>query len=319
MGFQPHDFEREWQGLEPEQTPPPETKGGGRWLVGLILLVIGACVIGALLIVQRFRERTAAAEPPVIVPTSPVQEEEVTTEATDFNLAPTVTTVSNEEIEQPPIGAGNVDAIRVERSIQIDGSLADWPEEETVTSAFRVYSAEGWDGTADLTAVWHLVWDPDNLYFGIEITDDIHVQTQTGNQIFRGDSVDIQFDTDRAADYAPRLSPDDFQVTLSPGNFGNLSPSAFLFRGTADNQILDAPGQHSIVVAAQRVDGGYVLEAAVPWRNLEKVPERDLIIGIALNANDNDTAGTAVQEVMMSHVATRTLRDPTGWGTLTLK
>jgi hypothetical protein len=62
-----------------------------------------------------------------------------------------------------------------------------------------------------------------------------------------------------------------------------------------------------------------VLEAAVPWRDLEKVPEPDLIVGVALNANDNDTPGTAVQEVMMSHVATRTLRDPTGWGTLTLK
>jgi hypothetical protein len=49
------------------------------------------------------------------------------------------------------------------------------------------------------------------------------------------------------------------------------------------------------------------------------VPEPDLIVGVALNANDNDTPGTAVQEVMMSHVATRTLRDPTGWGTLTLK
>jgi hypothetical protein len=72
-------------------------------------------------------------------------------------------------------------------------------------------------------------------------------------------------------------------------------------------------------VAAQPVEGGYVLEAAVPWRDLEKVPEPDLIVGVALNANDNDTPGTAVQEVMMSHVATRTLRDPTGWGTLTLK
>ena len=36
-------------------------------------------------------------------------------------------------------------------------------------------------------------------------------------------------------------------------------------------------------------------------------------------ANDNDTPGTAVQEVMKSHVATRTLTDPTGWGTLTLR
>jgi hypothetical protein len=42
-------------------------------------------------------------------------------------------------------------------------------------------------------------------------------------------------------------------------------------------------------------------------------------MGVALNANDDDVPGTAVQEVMMSHVSTRTLRNPTGWGTLTLK
>jgi len=316
MGFQPHDFEKEWQGLEPEQ--PPETGRSWRWVAGLILVVMGACLIGAVLVVQRFLERTAATQPPVVVPTSPVQSE-ATTETPGLNLAPTVTTVSNEALEQPPIGAGNVDVTRVDQPLRIDGSLTDWPEIGTMTSAFRVYNAEGWDGSADLTAVWHLAWDSDNLYVGVEVTDDIHVQTQTGNQIFRGDSVDMQLDTDRATDYAPRLSPDDFQVNLSPGNFTDLPPSAFLFRGTDDNQILDAPGQHSIVVAAQPVEGGYVLEAAIPWRDLEKVPEPDLIVGLALNANDNDTPGTAVQEVMMSHVATRTLRDPTGWGTLTLK
>jgi hypothetical protein len=43
-----------------------------------------------------------------------------------------------------------------------------------------------------------------------------------------------------------------------------------------------------------------------------------MVMGLALNANDNDTPGTAAQEVMMSHVASRTLTDPTSWGTLTL-
>jgi hypothetical protein len=65
--------------------------------------------------------------------------------------------------------------------------------------------------------------------------------------------------------------------------------------------------------------GGYILEAAVPWSDLSLTPQEGLVIGIALNANDNDTPGPAVQEVMMSHVSTRTLTDPRGWGTLTLK
>ena len=48
-------------------------------------------------------------------------------------------------------------------------------------------------------------------------------------------------------------------------------------------------------------------------------PGARLVMGIALNATKNDGAGTAVQEVMMAHVATRTLTDPTSWGTLTLR
>ena len=315
MGFQQHDFEKEWQGLEPEQ--PKAAGRSWRWAVGLVLLLVGFCIVGAVFAVQRFLERTATDTPIISVPTSPVELEEAAGEEPDINLAPTVTPRGNED--EIPVGTGNVDVVRVDNPLQIDGDLGDWPETKTVQSSFRVYNVEGWDGTADLTAVWHIAWDNEYLYFGVEMTDDVHVQTQTGNQIFRGDSVDIQLDTNRNGDYVPRLSPDDFQVTVSPGNFGDLPPSAFLFRGTSDNRILDAPGQHNILAAAQQVQDGYILETAVPWHDLATTPEEGLVIGAALNGNDNDTPGTAVQEVMMSHIATRTLRDPTGWGTLTLK
>jgi hypothetical protein len=74
-----------------------------------------------------------------------------------------------------------------------------------------------------------------------------------------------------------------------------------------------------VTVAAQQTDKGYNLEAAIPWSDLELTPAAGAVIGLALNANDNDTPGTAVQEVMMSHVAGRTLTNPTTWGTLTLQ
>ena len=64
---------------------------------------------------------------------------------------------------------------------------------------------------------------------------------------------------------------------------------------------------------------GYMLEAVIPWQDLDISPTPGLVLGLALNANDNDTPGTAVQEVMKSHVATRAFQDPTSWGTLTLR
>jgi len=90
----------------------------------------------------------------------------------------------------------------------IDGQLSEWTGGQSYSSFYMVYNDPGWDGTADLAAVWRLGWDEDNLYIAVEVRDDIHVQNQTGNQIYRGDSLDMQFDTDRLGDFGNGLSPD---------------------------------------------------------------------------------------------------------------
>ena len=316
--------DEEWVGLEPEQpgqTPP--------WLVwagvALVVVVVSAiCVGSAYLLVNQFEARTAGA-PTLAPPTPPggegeegegetaVSPEPATTDAP--NLAPTATLPGAATPTR-----GNVEAVRLETPPTIDAGLDDWPADApTYESSHLVFSNDNWDGTRDLTAVWRLGWDGQHLYVGVVVADDTHVQTQTGNQIFRGDSVDIQFDTERAGDFGPRLSPDDYQITLSPGDFGDLAPAAFRFRGTENGRILDAPGGHNVRIDARQTGDGYVLEAAIPWTDLDVAPRAGLVLGMALNANDNDTPETAVQEVMMSHIATRTLTDPTTWGTLVLR
>ncbi len=239
----------------------------------------------------------------------------------EIATAPTVTLEppTEEAPGQPAQSGSAVEAVRLPAAPVIDGSLAEWSEVPAWESAFIVYQTAGWDGSDDLQATWRLSWDDANLYIGVEVIDDVHVQTQSGNQIFRGDSVDMQVDTNREGDLGPRLSPDDFQFTFSPGDFVSLPQSAFRSQGTMDGQILDAPGGHHVTMAAQRTALGYNVEAAIPWSDLNLTPSVDMVLGLALNANDNDTPGTAVQEVMKSHVATRTLTDPTGWGTLVLR
>ena len=171
----------------------------------------------------------------------------------------------------PATVAANLGAVQAERlaaAPTIDGSLSEWGSVAAVRSENRVYSVAGWDGSEDLTAVWQLAWDNGNLYVAVTVTDDTHVQTASGNQIFRGDSVDMQFDTARNADYGAGLSPDDFQITLSPGDFVSNSPSAFRYQGTTSGAILDAPGGNNVTVAAQQTGSGYTLEAAIPWSDL---------------------------------------------------
>ncbi|MGD2049519.1 MAG: sugar-binding protein [Chloroflexota bacterium] len=335
MSQQPDEFEDTWADLVPEQ--PDSRERWPLWLaIGAIVLVLAClCIAGGYFVTQEFFPELIQRPDPVI-PTLPGTETVETGElatatapvtppptiiispSPSQELAPTATIVAEEPTEPATI-AEDVVAIRLAALPIIDGNLDEWGGAPVFESAHLVYQDSGWDGTDDLTALWRLAWDVSNLYIGVEVADDVHVQTQTGNQIFRGDSVDMQFDTNRAGDLGPGLSPDDIQITFSPGDFATLPPSAFRFQGTADGQILDAPGGHHVILQTQQTATGYRIEAAIPWGDLNLTPAEGLVIGLALNANDNDSPGTAVQEVMKSHVATRTLTDPSGWGTLTLQ
>ncbi len=311
MGKQQHNFEDEWGEPEEEKTNWALWAGVG----ALVLFLIGLCLVGGFFLVQQFQQRTAP-QPTLVVPTSVVATEIIV--PTDIPLAPTATLQEAVQATAVPPAIGNVDAHQLPSLPAIDGNLSEWAGVPTTESAFRVFTYSGWDGTDDVTAVWQLAWDATNLYIAVQVTDDIHVQTQTGNQIFRGDSVDMQLDVDRNGDLGEGVSSDDFQIIFSPGDFAGLPPSAFRFQGTSSGQIADATG-HGITLAAQPTSLGYNLEAAIPWVDLNRSPSAGLVIGLALNVNDNDGAGTAVQEMMKSHVSTRQYANPASWGTLTLR
>jgi hypothetical protein len=127
--------------------------------------------------------------------------------------------------------------------------------------------------------------------------------------------VELQLDTDLLGDFDDNLSPDDFQIALSPGNFANLPPSAVIIRGGNSAQ---GPSIHNIRLVAVQTTTGYEMEVAIPWQDLDAITSPNLEIGMALSAIDNDIRGTAIQEVMMSNAPNRTWTDPTSWGTLTL-
>lgn len=316
-----------WAGLEPPEQEEPR----GRNTILIVGVVAAAlCVFGVILIAVYVLLSGGGGDndqaTPIVIPTrpeTPTAAAAASTASPTTNVAPTVTLPGNNPTATTPpttVNTTNVEARQIAAAPTIDGSFGDWPADlPTYRSAFRVYSANSWDGTDDVEAVWRLAWDNNNLYVAVEVTDNLHVQTEVGNQIFRGDSVDLQLDTDRPGDFGPGLNLDDFQINLSPGNFSDTPPSAFRFQGTADGNILDAPGGHHVNVAAQKTAAGYTLEAAIPWSDLNLTPTVGLVLGLALNVNDNDQVGQPLQEVMKSNVSTRTLTNPSGWGTLTLQ
>jgi len=347
MGYEPDRLGDSWENLVPEQPEKKERLPAIIASLAVSLVVLCLCVAGGYLLYQEI----TPANDDTILPAVPTQlgNEESSTPGTgedgqgrdsadptseseivpDNTLPTAIANVSNETAPtatlaeatptSSPSRSAAIEITAPPSTPIIDGFLEEWAGVPATESGFVVYQVSNWDGTDDLQALWQLAWDGNALFVAVSVVDDQHVQNQSGNQIFRGDSVDMQLDTARNDDFGDGLSPDDFQITLSPGDFADLPPSVAIFQGTDNGQILDKPGGHHIILAVQKTFSGYIIEAAIPWSDLSVTPAAGLTFGIALNANDNDSPGTAVQEVMKSHVSTRTLTDPTGWGTLTLR
>jgi hypothetical protein len=320
MNQEPYNWDEEWEGLEPDQ---PSTVRN--WmLVGMVLtmlLLIVLCLLGLYGGVQQLGARTGSEQllPPVLGGNGTENGDEAADPSTnnDPPIAATATLPGAPPAGEHP-GSSQVIAVRLATPPTIDADLSGWPDGPTAVSSHVVHRASGVTRSPTAQAVWRLGWDETHLYVAAVITDDVHVQTQQGNQVFRGDSLELQIETNPARN-ARSLGPSNFQIALSPGNFAGIPPSAFRFQGTAEGSMRDAAGGHNINVAARQTGDGYILEAAIPWSDLNLTPTPGMSLGLALNLNDNDTPGSARQEMMLSNVSTRQFADPTSWGTLTLQ
>lgn len=205
-------------------------------------------------------------------------------------------------------------AQRLTAPLVTDGTFLDWTG-LPYSLATAAYRPENWSGASDQSARFALAWDNDYLYLAIQVLDDVFVQTQAGESLFRGDSLELLLDVDLNGDFdSGTLSSDDYQLGLSPGG-NRSSPEAYLWfpRPKA--------GRPASVILAARADvtgQGYALEAAIPWALLNLVPAGGDHYGFALSASDNDTPGTAEQQSMVSTETGRRLADPTTWGSLIL-
>ncbi len=272
MGIEKANWDNEWAGLEPKQ-PRSRQWGCGLGIILFILLVLIICGAGGYLAWQQFDLQLGPGL--LLVPPTALSMKQEASEAETPPSSPAELPAMAATVTLPVAQtAGAIAVGQLAPPPQIDGILGEWAEVPSFESNYLVYSVDGWDGTDDIEAIWRLGWNSDDLFIAVQVIDDRHVQTQTGNQIFKGDSLSLQIDSDVEGDYGPQLSPDDYQVNLSPGNFAGIAPSAFRFRGTNDGGSVDAPG-HGINVAVQQTGQGYNLEAAIPWQDLNLNPQVD--------------------------------------------
>jgi hypothetical protein len=200
-------------------------------------------------------------------------------------------------------------------SPQIDAVLDDWEELDRYPITAVVYGRDEYDGEDDISGRAMLGWDEDFLYVAVRVIDDEYVQNESGDDIYKGDSIDILIDTNVAADYySQRLSGDDNQLGLSPGspNPGDETEAYLWYPSDREGR------EEDIKIASRARDDGYIVEAAIPWEVFNTKPYEGAHFGFALSISDNDDNDEDVQETMVSFVPIRTLTDPMTWGDLYL-
>jgi hypothetical protein len=260
---------------------------------------------------------TLTPEPPQVFTATPesIQPSPFPSPTPSFTAEMPATATHTHTRPAPTLRASaQVEASYLENPPILDGILDEWS-----LTAYPVrnvvYGAQQWQGEADASATVMVGWDQTYLYLAVQVRDDRYVQEASGANIFKGDSLEILLDSDLAGDFEVKsLNADDFQLGISPGSpYPGQNPQAFLwFPSSRQGSRTD------VSIAARGREGGYNVETVIPWSLFGITPQNGDAFGFAVSVSDNDLEGEQVQQSMVSNVSTRSLTDPTSWGSLVL-
>ena len=183
---------------------------------------------------------------------------------------------------QPPVIDGEVDEIWADASMQYFVPL---------------------DDPANASGSWQVLYDSENLYVLVDVTDDILHNDSAG--AWQDDSVEIYFDGGNTKLDTP-LSGDDHQYT-----FGWATDE---IQGTNIDGATEGI-EHGQV----DTDTGWRIEIKMPWLSLQgAAPQAGDLIGIDCYYNDDDDGGDSREGKMLSFSAVEGWNDASQWGTAIL-
>ena len=154
---------------------------------------------------------------------------------------------------------------------------------------------------ADLSGNWTSMWDANNLYVYVEVTDGNKV-VNSGSSWWGDDRIEIFIDAD--GDKAPTYGVRDYQYFIRPGE-------------TAIGEIKNG-ATANVQVANVNTPTGYVLEVKIPFATLGVTPEAFKTMGIEVQVGDDDGAG-ANKKIAWYALEDRTYQNPALMGTAQLK
>jgi CubicO group peptidase (beta-lactamase class C family) len=166
--------------------------------------------------------------------------------------------------------------------ITVDGAAGDWND-----SGFRVAVLTDTQGVqkhpADFDASFRLGWDEQGLLVLLKVTDNVFVEHDDPAMIWLWDSVELFLAEE------VREDADYFQAAIGPG----VADSQPALRQKVYDLRVDRDDTELTIEAARSViDGGYLLEARLPWANLGFSPTTGDVVGFQVFVNDVDEKAT---------------------------
>jgi hypothetical protein len=181
----------------------------------------------------------------------------------------------------------------------IDGSVdAAWDDGETVGLDNVIIGSSAHSGASDLDATVTTLYDADNLYVLVEVTDD--AATQDSGAIHDDDSIDLFLDVGNEDDIS--YGSDEFMYQFRADGSG--------FQETKNG----ATGGVSYAAAA--TSSGYRVEIAIPHSTVGTSPSDGKQLGFDVHVNDDDDGGDRDSKLAWHATQPNVWDDPSNMGTV---
>ena len=162
-------------------------------------------------------------------------------------------------------------------------------------------------GDSDLSGNWTALWDEDNLYLAVKVTDDAKVNDS--ENAWEDDSVEVYIDSGN--DKASAYDGNDFQYVFGVNGASDQDVSVVeVSKGAVSGVEYDFT-KNSV--------GGYELELKIPWNTLQASGvAADKLIGIDVQLNDDDDGGDRDAQKSWQAATNTAWQNPQVFGTAQL-
>jgi hypothetical protein len=165
--------------------------------------------------------------------------------------------------------------------IQVDGKGDDWQDRGAKVDVLLPDEGKPFPVT-EFDANFRLAWDERGLLLLVNVKDAVATEAEALPGLWRADSLEL-FLSDKVG--APPV-----QFMIAPGTDGkHLEPRYHVNdrrSATAGKEAAAAKPVHT--VARTRIDGGYTLEAVVPWTAMNRQAKAGDTLAFQFFANSND-------------------------------